>query len=344
MHSARASCIRKLHRKCVLTTAASPQPHTAVLCPPSLQLHVGGEDARGERRLEPGDLLQRRRVGDGGPQRQQLLRRGARRLGLLTVVSVHRLRSVPAHRAGGERLRPLGGPRAPSRPGRLLPLRPADADAASSEQLLGLDPLPWLHLAEVQHLQLRQRVHHVQPVVGLLGQRVAHQRQVPQVLEVHQRVHVRQVVEAVVGEHQAVQHRQVLLQVLAHARYPVVVEQQRVQPRQQREPLQLHDLVVAQVHGVELVLRRAQVLDRSDLISSEVDLILLGRVEPLVAAHDELRREPPRQARQAQERVRILLILEIAVALRGHRACVGWLFSVPPSSAQSSHRPWMPLG
>jgi hypothetical protein len=43
--------------------------------------------------------------------------------------------------------------------------------------------------------------------------------------------------------------------------------------------------------------------------TSEIELVLLARIEPLLAAHDELRRQPPREPRQAAEHV-LLIRLE----------------------------------
>jgi hypothetical protein len=58
-----------------------------------------------------------------------------------------------------------------------------------------------------------------------------------------------------------------LRELTADASDPVVAQVQRVQPGEGRESFELDDLVVAEIDGVELVLRRAHVLDRRDLVT-----------------------------------------------------------------------------
>lgn len=69
----------------------------------------------------------------------------------------------------------------------------------------------------------------------------------------------------------------------------VVGDEQRGEAGERRQVVQLHDLVVTQVDGVELVLRRAQVLDDGDLVPSEIQLSVLDRVEEVRALPYQLR-------------------------------------------------------
>lgn len=90
-----------------------------------------------------------------------------------------------------------------------------------------------------------------------------------------------------------------------HSLYPIVVQQERVQSRQQRQIVHFADVVVRQIDHVELVLNtsnhpvrtaranlgRAQVLDGGDLQIAEVDLPLADRIDELVRIVDSLHRQ-----------------------------------------------------
>ena len=71
----------------------------------------------------------------------------------------------------------------------------------------------------------------------------------------------------VVGHDEGVQLRQVLLQVLAEPADPVVVEEQGLDPGEEGDVVNLADLVVGEVDGVELVQGRTEVLDEGDLVA-----------------------------------------------------------------------------
>ena len=73
------------------------------------------------------------------------------------------------------------------------------------------------------------------------------------------------------------------------ANNPVVIQEQGLGPGQEGKPVQLPDLVVAEVEGVELVERGAQVLDDGDLVAPQVQLPVPHRVDILRRSLNEVR-------------------------------------------------------
>lgn len=55
--------------------------------------------------------------------------------------------------------------------------------------------------------------------------------------------------------------------------YPVVVQQQRLEPLEQWEPVQLPDLIVGEVNGVELVQSSSQVFKHWDFVACKTEKI-----------------------------------------------------------------------
>ena len=76
---------------------------------------------------------------------------------------------------------------------------------------------------------------------------------------------------------------------LSKANNPVIIQEQGLGPRQEGKPVQLPDLVVAEVEGVELVERGAQVLDDGDLVAPQVQLPVPHRVDILRRSLNEVR-------------------------------------------------------
>ena len=85
----------------------------------------------------------------------------------------------------------------------------------------------------------------------------------------HQRLQVSQLLQGVVGQDQRAQVWQTQLEALADPDDPVVVQHEILHAVHIGKTVQLPDLVVAEVDGVVLVQRRAQVLNHWDLVSPD---------------------------------------------------------------------------